>query len=80
MGCALCVPQDPLQRNKDADNSFSFSKPASLSAAAAELLSEGSQKDQERMSAILQLSLSLSLLATERGRTEGELCEAVVNA
>ena len=76
MGCATSRPP----RATAADDHFSFSKPSATSAAAAELLGEGSLADQGRTSAILQLSLSLSVLAAEHGRTETELCDATVAA
>ena len=79
MGCSSSRPQQRGKEGEKAkDDSFSFSGPGRVSAATAELLREGTTRDQERMSAILQLSLSLSLLAAERGRTESELCEAAV--
>ena len=81
-----CTPSRPSRARAEADglerdDSFGASHSAPFSnASPTELLSEGSLADQQRMSAILQLSVSLSLLAMERGRTETELCEAAVAA
>ena len=83
MGCSGSKPRHARQSSDDSkfnDESFSFSKLGNLNGASAELLTEGGVRDHERMSAILQLSVSLSLLATERGRTETQLCDAVVAA
>ena len=79
MGCSVSR-MNRAERTDVKDESFSFCKPSTTSAAATEVLREGSVRDQERTSAILQLSLSLSVLAAEHGRTETELCEATVAA
>ena len=64
------TPKHVSEADELPENSFSLKNGLSN-----ELLSEGSLLDQERMAAILQLSVSLSLLATEVGRTETQLCE-----
>lgn len=44
------------------------------------LISEGNARDRQRMDAIIQLSLQLSLDAIKDGHTEKHLCEAAVAA
>ena len=81
MGCTPSRPSRAEADGRDRDDSLDASHSLhNHGASPAELLSEGSLLDQERMAAILQLSVSLSLLAMERGRTEAELCEAAVAA
>lgn len=78
MGCACSSGHLERDRINSGDDSFSFAHAASTSGAA--IVTEGTEDEKQMLHRILQLSVQLSLMAAEQGRSELDLCKAVVAA
>ena len=78
MGCA-CSSGRTVFEPQDEGGASSHAEASGATEGAA-LISSGSPTDQLLLSQILQVSTQLSIMASEHGRTEQDLCDAAVAA